>query len=534
MILDSRISAVTVFLNRAKVTRTAEAQLSAGESTLVFENIPSAIQPDSVRAKGAGTGVRIVSIDVVDVHLANTPDPQASDVQTHLEDLELRLRELTDTQASVDLRMKTTSHMRVSAATDLIKGLAFGRTNIDALESFQAYVDGSDDASRATQRDLEVRKRALTREIDAAKARLKQLQQPASRRRKEIRVIVESEVAGAEVTLEISYVCSGVTWKPLYDLRLTGESLRVTYLASVTQDSGEDWAGVDLALSTARPAATFSIPELSPWYLDLPRPPRPQPAMARSAASSPGEYAMMFGATIGGDAVPAAPPAAAAPVPSPIQSVQAEVSSSESGAAATFRIPRKGSIPSDRTPHRVQIAEFDLPATLDYITAPKVAEQAYLRAKVRNDSPFVLLPGRANLFHGEEYVGATDIEDTAAAEFELQMGVDERVTVCRELVSREVSKAFIGNTRKAAYSYRIRISHRLPAKAKILIIDQLPHALHEDIKVKLQDAIPKASEQSELSELRWQSDLEVGKELTIQFGFSVEYPRHMTVLGLPD
>jgi uncharacterized protein (TIGR02231 family) len=175
-----------------------------------------------------------------------------------------------------------------------------------------------------------------------------------------------------------------------------------------------------------------------------------------------------------------------------------------------------------------------LPAILDYITAPKVAEQAYLRAKVRNDSPFVLLPGRANLFHGEEYVGSTDIEDTAAAEFELQMGVDERVTVCREMVSREVSKTFIGNSRRATYAYRIKISHRLPAKAKILVIDQLPHALHEDIKVKLQDIIPKASEQTELSELRWQSELEVGKETVIQFGFAVEYPKHMTVVGLLD
>ena len=533
MILDSRISAVTVFLNRAKVTRTAKAELPAGESILVFQNIPNAIQPDSVRARGTGSGVRIVSLDVAAVQLPNTPDPLAGEVQQQVEDLELRLRELTDEQAAIDLRMKTTAHMRVSAATDLIKGLAWGRTNIDALEIFNGYVDKTDDAARAALRDLEVRKRALQRELDAAKARLKQLQHPASRHRKEVRVVVESEAPGTEVTLEISYVCSGATWKPLYDLRLTGETLQVTYLASVTQDTGEDWVGVDLALSTARPAATFSIPELSPWYLDIPRPPRPQASMARSAAPNPAEFTMMFGSATG-EPLPAAPQAAAAPAPSPIQSVQAEVSPNEGGAAATFRIPRKASIPSDRTPHRVQIAEFDLPATLDYITAPKVAEQAYLRAKVRNDSPFVLLPGRANLFHGEEYVGATDIEDTAAAELELQMGVDERVTVCREMISREVSKTFIGNTRRAAYAYRIRISHRLPRKARIQVIDQLPHALHEDIKVKLQDIIPKASEQTEMSELRWQSELEVGRETTIQFGFVVEHPRHMTVLGLLD
>lgn len=531
MILNSRVDAVTVFLDRAKVVRSAAAELPAGESVLVFENIPSNIQPDSVRARGTGAGVRIRSLDVAKVHLSKSPDALVAEVQKQIEGLELQAREAADAQALLESRLKTTAQMRVSAATDLVKGLAWGRTGIEAISAFTAQLDGSDETARASIRELEVRSRAVARELEAARARLKQLQQPASRQRQEIRVAVESDTAANPCEIQISYVCSGASWKPLYDLRLSGHQLQVTYLASVTQETGESWDGVDLSLSTARPATTFAIPELSPWYLDVPRP-APVPAgMYRAALGGPpgapqamGEMAMMSMAA----------PAAAAPPPPPMEVIQADVSTNQGGASVSFRIPRKASVPSDRTPHRLQIAEFELPVTLDYVTAPKVAEQAYLRAKVRNDSPFVLLPGRANLFHGDEFVGATEIEDTAAAEFELQMGVDERVTVCRELVSREVSKAFIGNTRKASYAYRIRIANKLQSSAKLLVIDQLPHALHEDIKVKLVDAVPKASEVLELGELRWQLDLAPGKETVVQFGFAVEYPRHMTVLGLAD
>jgi len=218
----------------------------------------------------------------------------------------------------------------------------------------------------------------------------------------------------------------------------------------------------------------------------------------------------------------------------PPEAEEIQATAERQGASVTFRMPRKTGIPSDHTPHRAQIAILELPAKLDYITAPTLAEQAYLRAKVENNSGFVLLPGQANLFHGEEYVGVTEIEDTAASEFELQLGVDERVSVTRELVSREVSKAFIGSTKKTQYTYRIRVSNQLEKASRITILDRMPHSRHEEIKVKLLDGSPKVSEQTDLSELRWHLVLDPGKTQEVQFAFSVEFPKTLKVLGLSD
>ena len=91
-----------------------------------------------------------------------------------------------------------------------------------------------------------------------------------------------------ELSVELSYVVSNAEWKPIYDLRLveeeSGSQCEVTYLAQVAQVTGESWEGVQLALSTARPASSRTLPELQPWYVRPPAPPAPMPRAAAPMA----------------------------------------------------------------------------------------------------------------------------------------------------------------------------------------------------------------------------------------------------------
>ena len=55
----------------------------------------------------------------------------------------------------------------------------------------------------------------------------------------------------------------------------------------------------------------------------------------------------------------------------------------------------------------------------------------------RIDSPLLLLPGPARVFHGTQFVGETALETVAAGEeFELQLGVDDQIRVERKLRRR--------------------------------------------------------------------------------------------------
>jgi hypothetical protein len=91
---------------------------------------------------------------------------------------------------------------------------------------------GGTGVALARRREISGRKRAAERELEAAAERLGEI----------VEVRATFEVEGrVEAALEVSYHVSGASWQPLYDLRLDGERLAVSYLAEVTQQSGEDW-----------------------------------------------------------------------------------------------------------------------------------------------------------------------------------------------------------------------------------------------------------------------------------------------------
>jgi len=71
--VDSRITAVTVYGDRAIVTRTAASDLSAGEHSLVFENLPSALVDQSLQASGRGiAGATILDVTAQTVFVEGT------------------------------------------------------------------------------------------------------------------------------------------------------------------------------------------------------------------------------------------------------------------------------------------------------------------------------------------------------------------------------------------------------------------------------------------------------------------------------
>jgi uncharacterized protein (TIGR02231 family) len=205
-----------------------------------------------------------------------------------------------------------------------------------------------------------------------------------------------------------------------------------------------------------------------------------------------------------------------------------------SGAAITYLAPGAVTIPADGAPHKVTIARYPIEPRLDYVTAPKQVEAAYRRARAVNASPYTLLPGQANLFAGDEFVGVTRLELIAPqGEIELYLGVDDRVKVKRELKRREVDKKFLGGKRRIHYGYETSLENLLPGQAEVTLHDQLPVGRHEDIKVRLESAAPPPAEQTELNLLDWKFTLAPKEKRVVRFDFSVESPQEMELVGLP-
>jgi uncharacterized protein (TIGR02231 family) len=528
--LHTAITAVAVYPDRARVTRAGTAALEQGSHWLEIKELPLKLDPASVRASARGTArARLLGVDVRREFYAETPAERVRELEAQIEALEDEARGL-DAQAELLERERVTLGELAGQTEIYARGLAFGKTN---AEAHMALLDGLRDRTEglnAALLDLTVRRRDLDRRLQKLRGELDQLCGAKGRERYIALVEVEVTQAG-ELAVELTYVVSGAGWEPLYDVRLLegeeGRLLEVGYLAQVTQRTGEDWAGVALALSTARPALAETLPELDSWYIGpiVAQKRRAGPAVMRMAAPvAPPKEAEM---------VVAAQPAAMGFA----DEVEAEVLTATvetSGAAVTYQVPGTVAIPADGAPHKVAVARFELTPELNYVAAPKLVEAVYRRANVTNDSPYTLLPGPANLFAGEEFIGTTQLELVAPqGEVELYLGADDRVKVERELKRREVDKRLIGDRRRLRYGYEIALENRLPGEAQVTLHDQIPVPRHEDIKVKLESADPQPTEQTELNLLDWELTLAPGERRVVRFDFTIEHPRDMGLLGLP-
>ncbi len=117
---------------------------------------------------------------------------------------------------------------------------------------------------------------------------------------------------------------------------------------------------------------------------------------------------------------------------------------------------------------------------------------------------------------------------------ELLFGVEERITINRELVKREVDKTFLRDNRQLRYGYKIEVQNLLPAAANVEIHDHIPVSRHEQIKVKLEQATPEPAERTDLNLFEWHLALQPSAKAVVQYSYLVEHPRSLQVVGLID
>ena len=86
--------------------------------------------------------------------------------------------------------------------------------------------------------------------------------------------------------------------------------------------------------------------------------------------------------------------------------------------------------------------------------------------------------------------------------------------------------------RRVHLAYEIRVFNHTAAPQAVTVIDQLPVAQHEDIKIVQGEIEPKPARGDDLNRLFWKFDLPAGGRQRIRFDFAIEYPPNLPVHGL--
>ncbi len=520
--IEAPITGVTVFTDGARIQRTGTVSVEPGRQTVLVGGLPASLDPASVRVTARGAGLALLNVEVRHGYAADPLREQVARLRAEVERCRDAVQALDDEDTAEQARLDFLGHLSGAAATALARAVSFGRAGHDDLTGMAGHLSADTAAALGRRRDIGGRRRAARRELEAAERRLGEAEQRAGQTTPFSEVAATLEAVSAEAgaaEVEVSYHVGGASWRPLYDLTLKGEQLAVSYLAEVTQQTGEDWPAVELVLSTTRRGRHRGLPELDPWYVRRAQPPAaPRAVRARAASGGPVPAPML-------------PPQMAAPEAAMLSADV--VDAAEAWAGVAYRVQRPLAVPADGGPQKTSIARFDLDATLDHLTVPVLAPEAYLRATAVNTSSLLLLPGPARVFHGTQFTGETTLETVAAGEeLELQLGVDDQIRVERQLRRRSTSKAVIGGTRTIDIGYEITVENHRQGRTRVSVKDRIPVSADGDIKVRLREAGPAPAGQTDLGELSWELPLDAGQAAAIRYRFTVEHPAQVTVTGL--
>lgn len=525
---DSKIDAVTVFLQSAQVNRKADVVLRKGRNEVLFRGLANGIDPRSIQVS-APSEVLINTVVLESNFLDPSKDkPRIKTLKDSLDLLGQLIVDQNDQKAVLNSEKKLLQNNQALASEE--EGL-----DIEELKR-------AADFYRKRMTDLNDRFRNADRTINKYNARkgqikkqLKELNYRKNRKSNDIRVVF-STYGTRKVPVELKYVVQNAGWGPRYDLRAknTSSPVQLDYRADVYQNTGVDWERVSLTLSTGNPNLGGSQPELSQWNLYVYSPPPPAPKKARAkmekrsmdsdlgASADDEEY----------DEVEEEPEEAFVYSWDQTATLADYTQVTEGATTAEFAIGIRQDVPTGGKAQQVSVASHELPADYRHFAVPKSCSDAYLLAEVTEWEKLNLLSGPVQIFFEGTYVAESSIDPTVTTDtLRFSMGRDPRVVVQREQLKDYRENRILGTNKERTFAYKTTIRNTKTEKVSLRLEDQVPISQDKNIVVKVEETSG-ANMNKETGMLEW--DIELGpsetKEVTLVF--SVRWPKNKVVPGL--
>lgn len=532
--VDTRIIEVTVYDDQALVTRRGIVQLAGEETELILPYLPMTLVKESVQVSAAGkAGVRLLGVRTEVNQTPISVHPKVSQINEEIRDLEEQKRQGQEQLALLNLQRNFVKDLNNYYLDSLAKSQNPEPLDIEKMGKLLDFVEArwQKISNAIAKEDREQKK--LGNQLQVLRSQLDRLSSPQTQESLNIAIALEVLDIGA-LELEISYLVTQASWQPHYDLRWqsANQTVNIIYLADVKQNTGEDWLGVALTLSTAKPKLGTQLPPVTPWYIDVKQPHNVTGGTTnneRSDRSNNPQLAMPFaGTTLPSGMLSEAD----------LERLREEMTKGDSFKVAslvTFFPSSRCNISSNGASHKTIIFNNDYPCKSEYISIPQRLNYAYVKVAIANPLTNVtLLPGKANIFRDHTFIGTTEIENIAPGqEFTIELGVDEGVKIERTLVERLIDKKLIGDRGRttAIYGYRISITNLRDREVEVKILEQLPVSCHQQLKVRIVDCQP-STPLGDMGLLEWKIALPPLSSQDLSYHFAIEHPPELQVAGL--
>lgn len=259
----SRIVNVTVYPNSALVTREVEVPAGGGTAELVVTPLPQHTVTNSLYSEGSD-GIRVLTTRF-------RTRPVKEDTREEVRKLEDEVKKLQQTAQKLTADLKASQEnaallgkLENFTAASTQHATEKGKLDAEATIALAKYVmEGRSDKAReavAVQQQMQTN----TEQMQFVQRKLRELTAGSSKTEHDA-VIVVDKANPAAGKVRLNYLVDAASWHPQYKLRAgkaAKDAVQIEYLAAIVQQTGEDWQGVELRLSTAQPMLNATPPEL--------------------------------------------------------------------------------------------------------------------------------------------------------------------------------------------------------------------------------------------------------------------------------
>jgi uncharacterized protein (TIGR02231 family) len=529
-VLTTRITAVTVYADRAQVTRSVSVDLPAGGGRFAVAKLPGWLDGESVRATlSPASAGRILDVAVERNLLVSSPEEPVRLAEERVREIADEIAAVADEERVLQAEINQLEAIRAFSLEKLPRDMA---TRDIKVKTFSETVDFVSDALRKNRkllRDAQKQKRTLEPELRARQQAQNELR--AKSQLEESTVFVELKGEG-RATLTVTYLTPGATWEPVGELRVTqgGSAVSLVQYASVVQTTGEDWDGADLSFATQRPDQTLAIPQVQALLLgdgaglgDVVQKMDESFSRARQSYSNRNEIVSQGRADW------------AASV-SNQQQIEARVTRTfgelaRRGTTAHFSALSPRVIRADGKAARVPIATSDFSAILRVVAVPEVSLNAVRTAELKNTADQPILPGKVALFAEGAFVGTSEFPFVAPGEtFSTFLGVHDRVKLERTIDRKKSSVSRKGKRTKLVVSYVITAENLSDVATILELGDRVPVAQLSDIEID-DVKVPDGSKRDASGVVKWSATLGARKKQSWRIEYTIEYPTDLFAKG---
>jgi uncharacterized protein (TIGR02231 family) len=523
------VKSVILYLDGAEVTQTKQVSINPGRTLVTFTGLSPKLISKSIQVN-VGTDITLLSVsDKINFLSERKETPRIKQLKDSIE-----LYDDAVMQLNLELSAYTQEKTMLSKNESIggqDKGVSIAELKLAA------------DFYRARLKDINAETFKIQKKLDKAENQHEKLVKQLGEQNgtedlptAEISILLASAVK-TSAPIELKYVVKESGWTPSYDLITEdiNKPIELKYRAKVYNNSGVNWEDVKIKLSTADPMASASKPDLQAWYLNFSSP-------VYNSYGNVGTYGGNISNNYQQEQLNA-PSVSQSQSLYEIQIVDKtakdqkkqnqkviqyeEVQVSE--LSAEFDIKQAYSIPADAKPYIIDVTNYNLNATFQHYSVPKIEKDAFMLAKITGWEDLDLVEGPANVYFGGTYVGQSYINTRSVDDtLSLSFGRDKKIVVTRTKLKDFNSERMIGNNRKVTYSYEMVIKNNRKAPIQIDLEDQLPVSQNSEITVETIE-LSKAEHNVLTGQLKWKLSLAPDESRKILLTYSVKYPKNKSI-----